>query len=134
LGKFGDALRSIREQRGWTLDEMAKKLNTTKQALSRYERGERTPKITVAAKFAEILDVPLELLLGYEYHEDPDSAGRMRLDLFGQDDPEVPKTVEARCLAKGIDRMPKAQREAILNVMMGLYPGKFEKGNEDDDT
>ena len=126
MGEFGDALRSIREQREWTLDEMAKKLNTTKQALSRYERGERTPKITVAAKFAEILEVPLELLIGYEYHEE---------------DPEVvlareraPKTVEAISLARGIDRMPKAQREAILNMMMGLYPGLFEKGNEDDDT
>ena len=124
MGEFSDALKSIRERNGWTLDEMAKRLNTTKQALSRYERGERTPKITVAAKFAEILDVPLESLIGYEYHEeDPGDVNQ------GQ-----PKTVEARSLAKGIDRMPKAQREAILNMMMGLYPGLFEKGNENDDA
>ena len=48
------------------------------------------------------------------------------------DDP--PRTVEARSLAKGIDKMPKEQREAILNMMMGLYPGIFEKGTENDDT
>ena len=126
MGEFGDALRAIREKNGWTLDDMAKRLNTTKQALSRYERGERTPKITVAAKFAEILDVPLELLIGYEYHEeDPE-------DVLTREN--APKTVEARSLAKGIDKMPKAQREAILTIMMGLYPGLFEKGTEDDDT
>lgn len=47
---------------------------------------------------------------------------------------EVPHTPEARSLAKGIDRMPQAQREAIMNMMIGLYPGLFEKGSEEDDT
>lgn len=46
----------------------------------------------------------------------------------------TPKTPEARILAKGIDKMPKAQREAIINMMQGLYPGLFEKGTEEDDA
>ena len=52
------------------------------------------------------------------------------------DDPlyNNPKTPEARSLAKGIDKMPQAQREAILNMMNGLYPGLFEEGVNDDDT
>ena len=62
--QFGDNLKSIREKHGMTLDEMARNLGTTKQALSRYERGERTPKITAAAKFAEVLGVSLEDLMG----------------------------------------------------------------------
>lgn len=116
MGEFGDTLRAIRERNGWTLDDMAKKLSTTKQALSRYERGERTPKITVAAKFAEILGVPLEELIGYEYHDgDPHPY-------------QEPLTVEARILAKGIDKMQPEQRDAILTMMMGLYPGLFEEG------
>ena len=123
---FGTILRRIRKERHLTLDKMAEMLGTTKQALSRYERGERTPKITAAARFAEILDVPLEMLLGYEYHEDPDSAGIIELE------EQVPKTVEARILAKGIDKMSEAQRKAIRAMMEGLYPGLFEE--EDDDT
>ena len=43
-------------------------------------------------------------------------------------------TFEAKILAKGIDKMPAEQRDAILNMMKGLYPGIFEKGNKDDDT
>ena len=113
---FGKILKSIREKNGWTLEEMAVRLDTTKQALSKYERGERTPKITVAAKFAEKLDVPLENLIGYEYH-----------DIDPCEYEERPKTPEARILAKGIDKMPQAQREAIINMMNGLYPGLFEE-------
>lgn len=122
---FGTTLRRIRKERHLTLDKMAEMLGTTKQALSRYERGERTPKITAAARFAEILDVPLELLVGYEYHEnDPQ-------EVFDKEN--TPQTVEARSLAKGIDKMPESQRKAILTMMMSLYPGAFEEGTEDDD-
>lgn len=80
--EFGKAMRAIREERQMTLEEMAAFLDTTKQALSRYERCERTPKITVAAKFAEKLGVALEDLIGYEPQlEDPqavyDREGRL---------------------------------------------------------
>jgi hypothetical protein len=57
-------------------------------------------------------------------------------EAFGRNNQEYdnPKTPEARILAKGIDKMPQAQREAIMNMMTGLYPGLFEEGNENDDT
>lgn len=72
--EFGAVLREIRKKNDWTLAEMAEKLGTTKQAISKYERGERTPKITVVAKFSEILDIPMSELAGgldsdsYEAH------------------------------------------------------------------
>ena len=72
MNEFGNTLREIRMEKGYTLDQMAELLGATKQALSRYENGKRTPKITVAAKFAEKLGVPLEQMMGYEYHaEEP---------------------------------------------------------------
>ena len=87
---FGDILRRIRKERGMTLEEMANRLGTTKQALSRYERGERTPKITVAAKFADILGVDLSELIGYEYHEgDPtfeDASAGEDMSIYSAED------------------------------------------------
>ena len=43
---------------------------------------------------------------------------------------QIPRTPEARLLARGVDQMPVEQREAIVNIMNGLYPGLFEKGAE----
>ena len=63
-----------------------------------------------------------------------DDDAPVDLSVPAPDDYAPPHTVEARSLAKGIDTMPKEQREAILNMMMGLYPGIFEKGTENDDT
>lgn len=119
---FGTVLRNIRVSRHMTLEEMAALLGTTKQALSRYERGERTPKITAAARFAEVLGIPLENLIGYEYHESDPPQGN------------EPQTYEAKLLAKGMDRMPEALRKAIMVTLEYQYPGFFEEGNDNDDT
>lgn len=69
MSEFGKNLKKIREENDWTLEEMAKKLDTTKQALSRYERGDRQPKITIAARIAEKLNIPLATLTGLEEEE-----------------------------------------------------------------
>jgi transcriptional regulator with XRE-family HTH domain len=128
--EFGKKMREIREDRKWTLEEMAEKLGTTKQALSKYERGERTPKITVAARFAEILGIPLRELVGAESDEKYTEFGneiRKRTDEL--------KTIEARLLAQGVDSMPKEQREQALAIMKTIfvqYADYFNKENDDE--
>ncbi len=62
--QFGHRFKAVRKQRKMTLDDMARLLGTSKQVLSRYENGQRTPKITTAQEFAERLGVPLGYFLG----------------------------------------------------------------------
>ena len=57
--RFSEILRSEREKRQMTLEQMAELLGTTKQVLSRYERGERNPKLVTAAIFAQRLGIPI---------------------------------------------------------------------------
>ena len=77
---------------------------------------------------ADVFNVPLASLVAGE-----DQLARILEDYYTPED--EPRTPEARILAKGIDSMPKEQREAILNMMMGLYPNVFnQKGTDDDDT
>lgn len=111
---------------------MAKKLNTTKQALSRYERGERTPKITVAAKFAEILDVSLESLIGYEYHDsDPnflDASFGDDLSRFTADDyhllEDLHQDPKLRMLFDRIMNMSREDREKMFQIS-GIIKGEL---------
>jgi transcriptional regulator with XRE-family HTH domain len=57
--KFASILKAERLRRNMSLEEMAEFLGTTKQVLSRYERGERNPKLITAALFAKKLDIPI---------------------------------------------------------------------------
>lgn len=91
--------------------------------VSGWTRGISYPRADAMEKIAMFFGIPTSRLVGENRAGDVD------------DPPDsVPRTVEARSLAKGIDRMPKEQREAIMNMMMGLYPGLFEKGTENDDA
>ena len=49
-------------------------------------------------------------------------------------DPDAIHTPEARILAKGIDKLPQAQREqalAVIRAMFDKYAPYFEKENDD---
>lgn len=62
---FGEILKQYREQHGnMSQQELADILGTTKQVISRYETGQRDPKISVAVSYAEKLGIPLSELLG----------------------------------------------------------------------
>jgi transcriptional regulator with XRE-family HTH domain len=52
-------IRSFREQRGWTLKELAEKAQLPFQTLSTYENG-REPKINPARRVAKALKKPLD--------------------------------------------------------------------------
>lgn len=61
---FAEKLKAIRKARGMTQQEMADLLHTSKQVISRYENGLRSPKISAAQKYAILLNIPLRELLG----------------------------------------------------------------------
>ena len=70
--KFGKKLKAIRLERGMSQDEMAKLLGTTKQVISHYEIGKRSPKISIALKYAQILGIAMEELSDHPVQPDPD--------------------------------------------------------------
>jgi len=61
---FATALRQLRIQKGLSQEEMATLLNTSKQVISRYENGQRSPKISTVAAYAAILNVPISYFSG----------------------------------------------------------------------
>lgn len=72
--KFGEKLRMLRLMKNLTQDELAEQLETSKQVISRYETGRRTPKIDVADEYARILNIPLEVLINDEVWLDAESG------------------------------------------------------------
>ncbi len=64
MSDFGERLRAIRKDRGLSQEQLAEILGTSKQVISRYENGQRAPKITIASEFAERLGIPLAALSG----------------------------------------------------------------------
>lgn len=66
---FGEKLRLIRQYKLMTQEDLAHLLGTSKQVISRYELGQTTPKIGVAAEWCEKLGVSLDSMLNDDYDD-----------------------------------------------------------------
>ena len=93
--KFCEKLKLLREERNMNQVEFAKLLGTSKQVISRYERGDNTPKITTVAHYADVLGISLEYFVNDEMdaenkadntislrEKELTEGERMMLDLF----------------------------------------------------
>lgn len=61
---YGDKLAQLREKRGLTQEDLAKKLGLSRAALSHYETGRREPDYDTLKHFADFFEVSIDFLLG----------------------------------------------------------------------
>lgn len=66
---FKDNLISLRKLNNLSQEELAEKLNISRQTLSKYETGESLPDIEKCKTIAEIFGVSLDDLVNYESEE-----------------------------------------------------------------
>jgi len=65
--RFGKRVRSIRQRKAWSLEELAERAGMHVTYLSSIERGHRNPTLNVIGSLASALGVSLsELLAGVE--------------------------------------------------------------------
>ena len=61
--EFGEQLRRAREEKGMTQQSLAEQLYVTRQAVSRWECGDRYPDLLTTKKLSQILEMSLDDLL-----------------------------------------------------------------------
>ena len=89
--EFGEQLRRAREAKGMTQQSLAEQLYVTRQAVSRWECGDRYPDLLTTKKISLILDVSLDDLL---------SENEMK---------------------KVVERNPVIEKTLVNNIMIALY-------------
>lgn len=67
---FGARMFERRKAKDWSQGDLAQRVDTSAPIIGRYERGDMSPSIEVAAKIAQALGVSLDYLLGV--HDLPD--------------------------------------------------------------
>ena len=112
--------------KGITASELSRLSGVNKVAISNYINGVYVAKQDKCYLLAKALDVdPGWLMTGEEPISIPEDRG-----------PVVsPQTPEARILARGIDKLPQAQREqalAVVRAMFAAYADYFDSKETDD--
>ena len=114
--KFCDKLKLLREERDMSLSEFAKLLGTSKQVLSRYERGENTPKITTVAHYAKVLNVSLAYLMNDNV---TDRTGTTHADKANT--PEKPKLSEGERMWMELYHRLSHETRKVLITSLGSF-------------
>lgn len=74
---FGEALRRLRTERGWSQEELAGAAGITLNYVGNLERGEQGPSLHILIRLARAFDVDLATLLA-DFRRD--TIKKLRLD------------------------------------------------------
>lgn len=106
------------------MTEFAKLLGTSKQVISRYERGDNTPKITTVAHYAKVLNVSLEYLM----NDNVSDKNRLNLQLFAEKpSPDPIKLTEGEQLLLDLFRQIPEDKQKVFLEMGRLYAESLKK-------
>lgn len=103
-----DQIRISREAKGWTQEELAKRMNVSKTAVKLWEETGRI-RITNAEKVADLLDVKFDLIGA---SSDQNLVGLTKIDIE---------------IAKKIAMLPLREKEAVLHLVLAILAPKRPK-------
>ena len=83
---FGDKIKVLRKEKGWTQEELSRKIEGDARQISRYENGKFMPSAEVIIKIAQVFDVSIDYLLLDDVPRRPLSA---RDNILGEKYPEL---------------------------------------------
>lgn len=61
--QFQERLKELREEKGYTQDQVAEKLNVTRQTISAYEKGNSEPILSNLVTLADLYNCSIDYLL-----------------------------------------------------------------------
>lgn len=82
----GTHVRSLRSAKGWTLQELSRRSGISVAMLSKIERDERNPTVSVTWQIAGALDVPLSRLVGLEEVREVVVVAKRQRKIFRDDE------------------------------------------------
>lgn len=115
----GGKIREIREARGLTQDQLAELASLNRVTVAKYESGRVEPGAKSLSKIADALEISTDVLLG-------------RTEEMQEVSEKAPQTLEARSVSAGMDKLPKEQREMILNMVRAMFPNNFTEDDVDE--
>ena len=107
---FADKLIQLRKQKGWSQEELAEKMEVTRQSVSKWESAQSVPDIERILQLSDIFDVSLDYLL--KNNEDINEQ-----ILSADDKPEAYKAIDLTEAKSFIE----AKKSTAVPVAIGVF-------------
>ena len=84
---FADKLIRLRKKNGWSQEELAEKLNVSRQAVSKWEGAQTVPELEKLLQMSALFGVTTDYLLKDELEQEEYVSGRLRSFCIGAKKP-----------------------------------------------
>ena len=115
-------VKELRKKKGIQQKELAITIGVSQPTVSDWESNKKDPSGDRLKKLADFFGVDELVVLG-----------KTVMDISDQEC--IPKTLEARIVSGGMDKLPQEDRERILSILRAMYskrPELFTEGENDE--
>ena len=115
--KTGLLIYQLRNRKGFTQKELAEKCNVSDKAVSKWERGESCPDVTVLPKIAEVFGVEVESIMNGEIPFSQDVSGKTIKDYNFRQPDRYPRYMQRELwmLGENICQTANSEFKLIMN-------------------
>lgn len=115
-------INRLRKERSMTQEQLAEALGVTFSAVSKWERGAATPELALIAEMADMFEVSIDALIGYEFkNNDMESTvARLKSYVHERDNEDAPGDIE-KALRRYPNRFDVVYYSARFYRVRGLY-------------
>jgi len=134
-------VKELRKKKGIQQKELAIEIGVSRPTVSEWESNKKDPSGERLKKLAEFFNVDELVILGkgtINLYPATNQGGLSETEQIVQHVLQQlgsqPKTVEARIISGGVDKMPPEQREQAVNIMKAVfaqYAEYFERKEDD---
>lgn len=68
---YGHRIAELRENKGWTQEELSAAIGISRASLSHYEKDRRKPNLETLTRLADIFHVSIDYIIGRRVHPGP---------------------------------------------------------------
>lgn len=113
MNKYGLRLKQLRQENGYSQEELAKLLNTSRSRIGMYEQGRRQPDFEMQEAIADLFNVTIDYLFGRSEKD----ILMEQLASLSDDENEIKEFIDFYSDYKHLDQK---SRDAVWNLLKSL--------------
>lgn len=113
---FGKRIKKLRMDNGYSMQELAVKLQVTKSSVNMWENSKSVPKENILIALSKIFNVSIDYLLGNEKMEE-----------------KIPENKQLYYIQRNLEKLDEQRLKQAETILKTVFDDIFEDGEDEDD-
>lgn len=113
---FGQRIKKLRVDRGYSMEELAQIIGTTKSSVNMWENGGSIPRDNILIELSSVFDVSIDYLLGNEKMEE-----------------KIPENKKLHYIQRNLEKLDKEKLDKAEKILQTVFNDIFDENEDEED-